>query len=90
LSCYHVQEEAPNEDDLRDIRIEEVEGEREVEGPPLELEVLVAPIKVNKVNIGIVENPKMTSIGDYWDEQTVENITELLREYNDMFPTMFT
>jgi hypothetical protein len=31
-----VQEEAQDEDDLRDIRIEEDEGEREVEGPPLE------------------------------------------------------
>jgi hypothetical protein len=45
---------------------------------------------VNKVNIGTVENPKMASIGDYWDEKTVESITELLREYNDLFPTTFT
>jgi hypothetical protein len=30
-----MQEEAPDEDDPRDIQIEEVEGEREVEGPPL-------------------------------------------------------
>ena len=36
LSCYHVHEEAPDEDDPRDIQIEEAEGEREVEGPPLE------------------------------------------------------
>jgi hypothetical protein len=36
LSCYHLQEEIPNEDDPRDIYIEEAEGEREVEGPPLE------------------------------------------------------
>jgi hypothetical protein len=36
LSCYHVQEEAPNEDDLCDIQIEEAEGEREFDGPPLE------------------------------------------------------
>ena len=32
----------------------------------------------------------MASIGDYWDEQTIESITELLREYSDMFPTTFT
>jgi hypothetical protein len=64
LSCYHVQEEAPNEDDPSDIHIEKVEGEREVEGPPWELEVIVASIKVKKVNIGTVENPKMASIGD--------------------------
>jgi hypothetical protein len=36
LSCYHVQEEAPDEDDPHDFQIEEVEGERDVEGPPIE------------------------------------------------------
>jgi hypothetical protein len=45
---------------------------------------------VKKVNIGIVENHKMASIGDYWDEQIVESIIELLHEYNDLFPTNFT
>jgi hypothetical protein len=89
LSCYHVQEEAPLEDDLCDIQIEEVEGEREVEGPPLESKAIVVPIKVNKVNIGTVENPKMANIGDYWDEKTIESITELLCEYNDLFTTTF-
>jgi hypothetical protein len=32
----------------------------------------------------------MTSIGDYWDEQTIERITKLLHEYIDLFPTTFT
>jgi hypothetical protein len=32
----------------------------------------------------------MESIGDYWDEQTLERITELLRKYSDLFPTTFT
>jgi hypothetical protein len=36
LSCYHVQGEEPDEDDPHDIQIKEVEGEREVEGPPME------------------------------------------------------
>jgi hypothetical protein len=45
---------------------------------------------VKKINIGTIENPKMASIGDYCDEQTMERITELLREYIDMFPTTFT
>jgi hypothetical protein len=36
LSCYHVQEEAPNEEDSCDIHIEEVEGKKEVDVPPLE------------------------------------------------------
>jgi hypothetical protein len=61
-----------------------------VEGPPLESEVISAPIKVNKVNIGTIEWPNMVNIGDYWDEQTLESIIELLHEYNDLFPTTFT
>jgi hypothetical protein len=61
-----------------------------MEGPPLESEVFVVPIKGNKVNIGIVENPKMASIRDYWDEKTMESMTELLCKYNDMFPTTVT
>jgi hypothetical protein len=61
-----------------------------VEGPPLELEVISTLIKVNKVDIGTVENPKMAIIGDYWDDQIVESITNLLHEYIDLFPTTFT
>jgi hypothetical protein len=45
---------------------------------------------VKKFNVGIVENPKMAIIGDYWDEKTVESITKLLHEYTDLFPTTFT
>jgi hypothetical protein len=43
-----------------------------VEGPPLESKVIDVPIKVKKFNIGIVENPKMASIGDYWDGQAMD------------------
>jgi hypothetical protein len=39
-----------------------------VEGPPLESEVIFVPMKIKKFNIGTVEQPKMVSIGDYWDE----------------------
>jgi hypothetical protein len=90
LSCYHVEEEAPDEDDPLNIQITEIEGEREVEGPSMESKVFSPPIKVKKVNIGTLENPKMASIGDYWDEKTIERITELLHKYNDLFPTTFT
>jgi hypothetical protein len=44
---------------------------------------------VKKVNIGTNDNPKISSIGDYWDEQPVEGIAGLLHEYNDLFPTTF-
>jgi hypothetical protein len=61
-----------------------------VEGPSLESKVFTVPINVKKVNIGTNDNPKMASIRDYLDEQTVERITKLLHEYGDMFPTTFT
>ena len=48
LSFYHVEQEAPDDDDLCNIQITEIEGEREVEGPSLASEVFVAPIKVKK------------------------------------------
>jgi hypothetical protein len=51
--------------------------------------VIFSPIKVKKFNIGTIENPKMANIGDYWDDQIVESITELLCEYNEFFPKMF-
>jgi hypothetical protein len=35
LSCYHVQEEALDEDDSCDILIEEAEGDIDVEGPSI-------------------------------------------------------
>jgi CTP:phosphocholine cytidylyltransferase-like protein len=61
-----------------------------VAGPPIESKVIYVPIKVKKVNIGTTEQPKIASIGDYWDEQTVESITKLLHEYSDLFTTTFT
>jgi hypothetical protein len=90
LHCYHIAEDDPTEENLYDIQITEVEGEREVEGPQLQSEAIVSPLKIKKVNIGTKEHPKIASIGDYWDNQTVEIITELLREYSDLFPAMFS
>jgi len=34
--------------------------------------------------------PKFVKIGDYWDDTTVDKVTELLHEYQDLFPTNFT
>jgi len=32
----------------------------------------------------------MKNVGDYWDDATISKITELLHEYQDLFPTKFT
>ena len=43
------------------------------------------PLKIRKFNTGTEENPKFASVGDYWDEETMEKITDLLHEFQDMF-----
>ena len=50
----------------------------------------LSPLKIKKVTIGLPENPKFGNIGDYWDEETVGKITDLLHEFQDMFPTRFS
>jgi len=42
------------------------------------------------VNIRVEEKLKFVNINDYWDEDTVDKVTELLREYEDLFPTRFS
>jgi len=56
---------------LQNIKIIEIEGEIEVEGPSLDSEVFFAPIKVKKFNIQKNGNPKIETIGGYWDEKIV-------------------
>jgi hypothetical protein len=43
-----------------------------------------------KVNIGSEENPKIASKGDYWDEKTMNEVHNLLREYEDLFLKTFS
>ena len=38
-------------------------------------------LKIKKVNILSPENPKFTNLGDYWDEEIVTKITDLLHEF---------
>ena len=47
-------------------------------------------LNIRKLNIGTKENPKFESVGDYWDEETMENIMDLLHEFQDLFPTNFS
>lgn len=48
------------------------------------------PLKTKKVNIGSEEVPKFTTIGDYWDGETINKVTDLLHEYQELFPTKFS
>jgi hypothetical protein len=45
---------------------------------------------MRKVNNGMTNNPKFVQIGDYWSDDTVEKIAELLCDYQDLFSTTFS
>ena len=88
MACYYL---AGNpDDDLTNINIPESEGTHEVEGSGISSDQFLKPLKVKKVNIGSLENPKFANIGDYWDEETITKITKFLNEYQDLFPTNFS
>ena len=48
------------------------------------------PLNIRKFNIGIEENAKFASVGDYWDEETMAKITDLLHEFQFLFPIKFS
>jgi hypothetical protein len=68
----------------------ETEGQRDVEGPGVELPFIGHPININKVNIGTEQTSKLANVGDCWDAATIDKITKLLHEYQELFPTKFT
>ena len=52
-----------------------------MEGASISTDQFLKPLKIKKVNIGSVENSMFANIGDYWDEETVGKITDLLHEF---------
>ena len=88
MACYNLAEDP--DDDPTNINILESEGTCKVEDSGISSDQFLKPLKIKKVNIGSPENPKFTNIGDYWDEETVAKITDLLHEYQDLFPTNFS
>lgn len=78
------------EEDPRNLNILEAEGHREVEGLQIKNPNITAPLKKRQVNIGTEAELNFAKIGDYWDDATVDKVTELLWEYQDFFPTIFS
>jgi hypothetical protein len=72
------------------VQILENEGEITVEGPQLELNVYLKPLRMHRLKIGIEEKPEFANIGDYWNDETMEKIADLLCDYQDLFPTTFS
>jgi hypothetical protein len=86
--CYNIN--VVEDNDPRNVNITETEGQRDVVGPGVELDFIGQPINIKKIDIGTEQTPKLANVGDYWDTATIDKITELLREYQDLFPTKFT
>ena len=86
MECYNVTGE-PDDNDLLDINIPDLDGMHAVEEAGISSDLFLSPLKIKKINIGLSKNPKFTNIGDYWDDESVGNIIDLLHEFQDMFPT---
>ena len=69
MACYNLNTDP--DDDLTNINIEYSEGTREVKGSGISSDQFLKPLKIKKVNIGSLEKPKFSNIGDYWDEDIV-------------------
>lgn len=48
---------------------------------------ITVALRTKQVNIGMEVEPKYATLGDYWDDATVDKDIELLREYRDLFST---
>ena len=46
-------------------------------------------MKTKNYKLGIDDEPKMAIIGDYWDEDTITKVVDLLKEYEDISCTTF-
>jgi len=69
FACSKVNRDL-NEDDLKGLRhlsFKESEGGESIRDAPH-----LKHMKLCEHNIGTEENPKLASIGDYWDDQTTK------------------
>ena len=90
MECYKISGESKEDDEQCNINIPETEGSQDVAAPDVSTDPMTQPLEIKKVNIGTEENPKFSNSWDYWDEETMAKITDLLHEFQDMFPTKFS
>ena len=65
MECYNVSGEPKDDDELWNINILGTKGNRDVATPYIPSNPMNQPLKIRKVNIGIEENPKFSSVGEY-------------------------
>ena len=90
MECHNVSGRPEDDDGLQNINILEIEGSRDVAAPDIPIDPMNRLLKIRTFNIGPEENPKFASVWDYWDEETMAKIIDLLYEFQDLFPTKFS
>ena len=76
MECYNLV--ADEDEEPCNVNILESEGSRKVQNPKLQIPKIAKKVKIKKINIVIEADPKVASIGNYWDDETVGHITDLL------------
>ena len=70
--CYNINVDEDN--DPRKVNISETKGQKDIEGPGVELTFIGQPIEIRKVNIGIEKTMKLANVVYYWDDATIDKI----------------
>ena len=89
MICYNLSGESKDDDELQNVNIPESEGSRGVATPDIPTDLMNQPLRIQKVYIGSTENPKFSNVKDYWGEETMAKVIDLLHEFQDLFPTLF-
>lgn len=95
IECYQIRKASYSLDELEELRnleIKETKGNREIQNTiPSHIDSSYNhPLKLQMINIGTEEKPKIALLGDYWDEKTSQEIQSPMREYEDLFLKTFS
>ena len=82
--------EPKDDDELQNVNIPNFEGSHDVAAPDIPMDSMIQLLRIQKINIGSAENPKFSNVRDYWEEETMAKITDLLHQFQDLFLTRFS
>ena len=90
MTCYNLFGEPEDDDELWNVNIPKSKGSCNIVAPDISTDSMSQPLRIRKVNIGSAKNPKFANARDYWGEETMAKITDLLHEFQDLFSTQFS
>ena len=85
----HLVVQSNKYDDPINISKPKSKGTREVEGIIISSGQFLQPLKIKEVHIGSQKNSEFANNRDYWDDEAIANIIDLLQEYHNLFHTNF-